>query len=235
MIPLRTRRFLVGLMAAGLLSLPVAIFLWHTRPAPFFLTDPFPPGQSIYIMMRPAGHIAFVLIFFQIVLGSNGPALARWLGCSNLAPLHRSLGLITLSFVLLHPLLFAWSRSLRANHLEIVATFLPNPWENYWERMLFIGALGFYLFCLGTMAALFRSHLNPLCWRIVHSFNYAAFLLAFWHAISIGSETRIFPLQILYWSLALLALGLFAKRLWFSSESKKMSPAQHREKNPVGS
>jgi predicted ferric reductase len=206
-----TRRALAAGSALLLLAVPLLVFWRNAGPLSFYFGDGFPPGQAAYIMMRPAGHIAFVLLFFQVVLGVMGRPVARFLGYSTLTPLHRALGIVTLSFLLLHPLLFLWARSLRAGKLEFVATFFPNPFENYWEKMLFLGAIGFFLLLAGVIAGVVGKRWRH--WRAVHLANYAAFFLVFSHSISIGSETRLAPVELLYWGMALAAAGLLGWRL----------------------
>jgi predicted ferric reductase len=183
------------------------VYLWAAGPISYYFSDQFPPGQSAYIMMRPAGHIAFSLVFIQIALGLYGRPIGRWLGLASMVPLHRRLGLVTLWFVLLHPLLFAWARSLRSGNIDLLVTFVPNPMENYWERMLFVGAVALYAMVFGGLAALYGPRLMPRWWRLPHSINLLAFALAFWHAISIGSETRLQPVAALHWAMA-AAVGI---------------------------
>ena len=208
MNPYRARRGLAALAALTVLALPLAVFVRWAGPLEYYGGGEFPRGQAAYLMMRPAGHLAFGLLFLQVLLGTQHERLGRWLGVRTLLPWHRALGVMAIGFALLHPLLFAWARSLRSGRLELFATLLPNPAENYWERMLFVGALALYALLLGALAAACGPRVAPRGWLWVHRINYAAFGLAFWHGISVGAETRLPQLLVFYW--ALFALGLAA-------------------------
>ncbi|HET6203053.1 MAG TPA: ferric reductase-like transmembrane domain-containing protein [Planctomycetota bacterium] len=208
------RRAAAGGLAAVLLVSPVAAFLWRTGSPAFYLEGQFPAGQSAYVMMRPAGHLAFVLLWIQVVLGSRGGTVARLLGLRTLVPLHRALGLTTLLFLLLHPLLFAWGRTLRTGKPAFLQTFFPNPAENYWERMVFFGAVSLGVLLAGILAATAGRRLLRRAWRGVHAVNYAGFLLSSYHSLSIGSETRVEPVFFLYWALGLTGGALLAARLF---------------------
>lgn len=209
---LRTRRALAASAAAALLLTPVATFVWKTDPAVYFVDREFPAGQSAYVMMRPAGLLAFVLLWIQVVLGSHGPAVSRFLGLRTLVPLHRSLGATTLLFLLLHPILFAWAAKLRTGK-PLLATFFPDPTENYWQQMLFFGAVALGLLLLGILASTVGRRFLGRAWRGVHAVNYAGFLLSFFHCISIGSETRVQPVFVLYWVLGTSGGALLLARI----------------------
>lgn len=221
------RRTLAASVAGGLVVLPLGVYLWAIGPLGYYIGSEFPAGQSAYIMMRPAGHIAFGLVFIQLVLGMHARPIGRWLGLASMAPLHRRLGLVTLWFVLLHPLLFVWARSLRSGQFDFIVTFAPNPLENYWERMLFVGALAMYALIFGVVAALYGPRLAPRYWRVVHSVNVLAFGLAFWHAISVGSETRLQPVEALHWAMAVSVCALLILR-FARAASERLRGAEDR-------
>jgi DMSO/TMAO reductase YedYZ heme-binding membrane subunit len=210
--------------ALTLLAAPLWIFLSAARPLAYFGGTEFPPGQAAYLMMRPAGHIAFVLVFVQIVLGALGPRLGGWMNWPGLGGWHRVIGMVALGFVLLHPLLFAWGRTLRAGQLELLPTFFPNPGENYWELMLFVGALAMYALLFGAAAAIWGRRLAPRSWRWIHAINYLGFLLAYWHSIRIGSETRISFLPVLYSVMAVMVAVLLAMRVLRALKEKAITP-----------
>ncbi len=196
-----------------LLALPLAVFWVKTAPLSFYFGDSFPPGQAIYIMMRPAGHLAYVLLFLQIVLGLHGKDLARLAGVPTLLPLHKAMAIPTLGAVFAHPLLFWWAASVRTGHNTFLNTFWPDPMRNYWTWYFFFGALAFYGVVLAVLAALVGPRLLPRAWRVIHGLTYVSFGLAWYHSRATGAEVRDQGLGVLYTAMALMAAGMLLRRL----------------------
>lgn len=67
----RRNRILAISGASALLLLPILVFRQQTGAMAYYLGEGYPPGQGAYIAMRPAGHIAFTLVFLQILLGQH--------------------------------------------------------------------------------------------------------------------------------------------------------------------
>jgi DMSO/TMAO reductase YedYZ heme-binding membrane subunit len=210
----RAWRWLAGSAMAVLVATPIAVFLATTGAPWRFLESDVPPGQSAYIMMRPAGHLAFVMLFLQIVVGPNASKLGRVLGVPRMVELHRQLGVAAMVLVVTHPLLFAWGRSLRAEKLYLWATLTPRPFENYWELMCAVGVVSLYLLVVAVLAGIFGARRFGRSWRWLHACAYPAFFGAFVHAISIGAETRFWPVWLAYWAMAMVAGASLAWRAW---------------------
>jgi predicted ferric reductase len=231
------RRLACALILAILLAVPLAAFAYNVRGPLQYLGPNPPPGQPAYIMMRVAGHVAFVLMFAQLVVGSSAVALSRWLDWGGLVRFHRGLGLFTIGAVLSHPLLFGWGRTLRAGKEQVSTTLLPHLGVNYWETMLALGAFALYAAILAAAAAMLGRRIGERAWRIVHAMNYAAFFLAFFHAISIGSETR-FPAVTIEYSIlagaAAVALLVRARRLFRAGPSPSASGEPEPARLPHG-
>lgn len=206
-------RFAAGLAALGAIGIPLAVHFAVDGPPWQYLGTHFPPGESGYAMMRPAGHLAFGLLFLQILVGGNAEALAARLAWPNLVRFHRRMGLFTILLAAMHPLLFLGGRTLRARHFAW-QTLLPNPFENYWERMNFVGALTLYTIALAVAAALLAPRLGPRWWRRIHALNYAAFFLAFWHSSAIGSETRFPAVRTVHLAMVAIVLCQIAIRIY---------------------
>lgn len=212
----RWARWGLGLGACALLATPLWIFWRDVRPFPFYLGDRFPPGQAAYVMMRPAGHLVFCLVFLQIVLGLQGRRLARWTGVPTLLPLHKALGLATAWLLLFHPSLFLWASLQRYPRPFAVAfrmTFLPDPAQDYWSYFFFWGALGFWGLLTAVGAALLGPRLAPRAWRWVHALCYPAFGCGGYHARAAGAEVRGQALEVLYTVMMGIVAALLAARL----------------------
>ncbi len=211
-VPYALRRRLALAGALFLVALPLGVFWAEVGGLSHYFSAQYPPGQGAYIMMRAAGHLAFVLLFLQLVLGSNVRAIARWVGRPSLLRLHRALGGTTLAVALLHPILFLWARTLRSGLFEPLKVILPPPGDYYHNRLL-LGAVCLYLLMAAIAAAIYGPRLLPRVWRRVHLLNYAAFFGLWLHAFSIGSETRHPVLVVLYGAMVVLVIAFGLRRL----------------------
>jgi predicted ferric reductase len=209
----RRHRLIAGLAVAALLVLPLGSLTSQTGAMTYYLGEGYPPGQGAYIMMRIAGHLAFALVFLQIVLGLKHRGVAKWLGTTSLVPVHRSIGLAALMLALSHPILFEWARQLRTGQSTVTATFWPPTHTGFYELHQFFGAIGLYLLIVGVIAGVVGPRLAPRAWKTVHYVNYAVFFLVWYHSFRIGTSTRIGFLPVLYSVLAAIVVGLLVSRL----------------------
>lgn len=147
-----------------------------------------PPGQQWYLAAKLAGLLGFCLFWAQCIL-----ALAR-----HVAPLskwfvvdlrwHRKLGLVTASLVLAHVVLFVVAASLRTGQ-PAWDLLLPDFTHGYYRSRIALGAAAFWLVCL-TVFAGWRTMRGARRWKIVHLLWPVVFGLVFWHAFTIGTESR---------------------------------------------
>ncbi len=210
---IRRNRSLAVLVVVALLFLPLGALTHQTGTMTYYLGQGYPPGQGAYIMMRIAGHLAYTLVFLQILVGLLHRPIQRALGLGPLLPVHRSLGLAAVLLAFSHPVLFEWARQLRTGQSTITATFWPPRDHGFYELHQFFGALGLYLLLIGVLAGVYGPRLAPKAWRAVHGLNYGVFFLVWYHSLRIGTSTRIGALPMLYTVLAAVVVGLTLWRL----------------------
>lgn len=210
------RRLLAALAVLALFLLPLLTMSSQTGAMTYYLGEGYPPGQSAYIAMRIAGHLAFVLLFLQIVLGLRRRTIERALGLGSLLSVHRSLGLAGFLLAASHPLLFEWARRLRTGQDSLKVTLWPPRDHGFYELHQFFGALGLYLLVIGVLAGVYGPRLAPTWWRRLHAVNLVVFFLIWYHSFRIGTSTRIGALPALYTVLAVTVVGLMWGR-WGTS------------------
>lgn len=213
MTTIERNRLVAALAVAALLFIPFASMTSQTGAMSYYMGEDYPPGQSAYIMMRIAGHLAYTLIFIQIVIGLLHGRIQKWLDIGNMVPVHRSLGLTAFLFALSHPVFFEWARQLRTGQSTVFLTFWPPTNTGFYELHQFFGAMGLYILVVGVLAGVVGPRLAPKAWRTVHYINYAVFFLVWYHSFRIGTSTRIGLLPILYTVLATAVAVLVAWRL----------------------
>lgn len=209
---MRRRRLALVASVLILLGTPLWIFARQAAPLPDAVWGDSPPGQAAYLMMRPAGHLAFCLLFLQILLGLHRRLLESWAGLPDLLPLHRALAIPTLTLALLHPMLHAWATTLRTGQGTLGATLFPDPTMNALTFYFFFGALALYGALTAALAALAGPRLLPRGWRLVHGLVYPSFFLAWYHASALGAEVRDQPLQAAYTLMAAAVAAMLISR-----------------------
>lgn len=134
-------------------------------------------------LFKLAGLTAFALIAFQVVIGPFMRFGAQLYG-PKFFRIHGFMGISTLVFSILHPVILYWS--LIASGIGILE-FAKNYGIAY-----YLGPMALFLIIITAATALsavffhrpaFRKH-----WRWIHYANYIIFLLVFLHSMNIGSD-----------------------------------------------
>ena len=182
-----------------------------------YLSEVPPPGQGMYVVMRFLGLYAVVGLFLQAMLGLGGKPLQKLSGEWNIKKTHNRLGALTALLVCLHPLLFLLAIYARTEALAPAKLLIPFYANDYYHIMISFGMLGLYAMLLAVGAIIFRKKLPRSVYLGLHRFNYAVLPLAFYHSITIGSSTRVWPVLTLYvllWSgLAMAAYMRFSDNI----------------------
>lgn len=165
-----------------------------------YLTHSVSPGQFLYILSKLAGLLALVLICVQVILMliKAGQSLIAVPGISSKR--HMQLGLTTFALCLLHIVLIfsaIWLRQGKAPW----GLFLPDFAAGYYKLHLSLGVVAFYLLCAGIVAGWKLRSKKP-AWKAIHMMWPLAVGLAYWHSLSIGSESRTGIVLVTLWFLA---------------------------------
>lgn len=141
------------------------------------------PAALFYKLSRLAGLAAFTLVAFQVL---TGPYMKFWeaLYGTSFYRFHAYEGLLALLIALLHPgLLFI---SLAYSKTRI-SRFTQNiPFQFYFGPL----ALLLMLVTVSTaaLAVILDRPRFKKAWHAIHLANYAAFILAFFHSVTIGTD-----------------------------------------------
>ena len=160
-----------------------------------------PPGQQLYLIAKLAGLIAFCLFWTQclLALARHAPMLPGF-PVSNLK-LHRRLGFATAALILVHVGCFLAATQLRTGH-QALDLLVPVFDQGFYKRNVSLGVVAFWVSC-ATVFAGWRTARGGRRWKAVHLLWPVVFGLAFWHAFTIGTESRFGAMR--YLVLALVA------------------------------
>lgn len=204
--------------AVALLALPALAWFLSVGDIRDYFLPSVPTGQVFYIFSKLTGLLALSLITLQISLMVGRRVRfvrvsRRW----NLSR-HRWLGVATMLMVFAHVALFISATTLRAEHLTW-HLLLPRFQSGFYDQMVSLGALGFFLILLigwfGRFA--YRSHA-----RMLHRFFVAVMIvLVMVHSYAIGSESNS-PIMLIYYVLLSLIL-VYSVFLFASGRSTQQS------------
>lgn len=172
----------------------VIIFFWWTGSGALFTAG---LDSGLLALGRLYGLLAVYTILWQFLLMSRTSFLEKEFGLDTLSRFHQRNGKITITFILLHPLLIILSYSMmgKINVIDQIADLLFN-----YDDVLnaFIAVI---LFCLvvGTSIYIARKHLQYEMWYFVHLATYIATLLAFGHQLEIGGDFLVSQIFTYFW------------------------------------
>lgn len=145
--------------------------------------SPESPAALAYRLSRLAGLAAFTLVAFQVL---TGPTMKFWEGLygTNFYRFHACEGLVALLTVLLHPSLLFLSLAFSKTS---ISKFTRNmPIQFYFGPLALLVMLA-TVSTAGLAVILNRSRFKK-GWHAIHLANYAAFILAFLHSVTIGTD-----------------------------------------------
>jgi DMSO/TMAO reductase YedYZ heme-binding membrane subunit len=214
----QTTTRIVRMVLALVCFAPLIVWLASVQhPLSYVRFGGMPPGQQLYLVAKLAGLLAFCLFWTQCVLAlaRHAPMLPGF-PASDLR-LHRRLGFTTAGLILVHVGCFLVATSMRTGH-PAWDLLLPVFDQGFYKFSIGLGVVAFWLVCV-TVFAGWRTSRGGRRWKAIHLLWPAVFGLAFWHAFTIGTESRFGGMR--YLVLALVAsLTVAAMARWFRSRRR---------------
>lgn len=157
---------------------------------------------ELYTLFRLFGLYGFTLIWAQLIIGPFMTPLRRVFG-PKILDWHRSEGLFAFIFATIHPAILGLAYYLSTKDLRLwhaLSNYLPGNLYLYG----LLGPAAWTLLVVTITTALLRTKawFNRF-WRYFHFLNYLLFVLIFLHSYKIGSDTKVEPLQSLYFIFAI--------------------------------
>ncbi|MEM3374555.1 MAG: ferric reductase-like transmembrane domain-containing protein [Candidatus Woesearchaeota archaeon] len=164
----------------------------------FIVFYPFPEKLTLYDLLYNSGRVAGLtaLFFFAILVISGDLArfFDRFFGIDKIIKFQREFSLITLVFVLLHPIFFIIANK-NFNYL------IPN----FAYIGLSFGIVSFYFYLVIMLCSYFYKRISYYAWQFIHIVIYIALIFAFLHAFRYGSDVDNIFVRYLF----ILLIGLF--------------------------
>ena len=201
---------------AGLLLLPLIIWLKAEGNPLEYLFHQVPSGQAFYIFSKLIGLYAFFLVWFHIIW-----VLLKETPFRSILPYwkpsyHQLMGVSLMLIIILHALLFLIAVSLR-NGMLAYSLFIPD-FSDYYHSLLGLGVIALWLLPFIIYSGLKLKKTQKK--RTLHRGAFLFYLLIFLHGIGIGSETKN---GLLFWVYLLMGSSVFLillYRVYFSFKTK---------------
>lgn len=171
-------------------------------------------SQALWIVSRVSGLALLVLVSVVMVLGvatRTGAAPRHWPRFVT-AELHRTLALFSVAFLALHVLTAVLDPYVPIGWAATVLPFLSG----YRPLAIGLGTLAVDLGAAVLLTSLARTRIRYRAWRAVHWLAYAAWPLAFIHAVTAGTDLRLWWVALVVWgSAAAVGTAVMARLLDF--------------------
>jgi DMSO/TMAO reductase YedYZ heme-binding membrane subunit len=146
--------------------------------------------EAIWLLTRLFGLVSFLTLFIVLLLGEVR-LLAKDKSKVTLFRYHKPLAIFAAFLVFLHFISavadnYKWGRGLH------VWQYLGFTFSNSWLVLLSLGTLAFYLMLLIGLTSATKSiqFLGFKRWKLIHYLSYAAFAIAYVHAVNLGTDIK---------------------------------------------
>lgn len=145
-----------------------------------------PDVAMTWLVLRTTGIIAIALLSLSTIVGIASPALRSPTKRLVAISVHSAAAATGLILLVGHIVLAIVDSYI---HITPAAAIIPgiSSWEPLW---IGVGTVAFDLFLLLLITTLTR-YRAPRLWRRVHLVSYAAVLLAWGHALAIGTDANL--------------------------------------------
>ncbi len=146
--------------------------------------------QAIWLQTRLLGLLAFTTLFLTVLLG-EARLLAKNKSQVTLFRYHKPLAMFSTYLVLLHFISAVFDKYKWGKQLGFTQ-YLGFSFGDQWLIYLSLGTLAFYLMLLigATSATRSIQMIGFKRWKIIHFLSYLVFLIAFIHALNLGTDVK---------------------------------------------
>lgn len=154
---------------------------------------------------KGAALIGFALLTLQVVLSTRFKFIDRPFGLDVVMHFHKHMAIFATVLLLSHPMLLA------LGHKSIRLFTFETSWQ------VNLGKVALLLLLLTILFAISFKMLrvNYQVWRFIHKGAIFIVILGFTHALVIGSDIQKSGMKIYFWTLLVIAIGIFIYRNLF--------------------
>lgn len=160
-----------------------------------------------WILLRSTGVVVLALLTVSVALGIVGPAIRTPANRLTSVTLHKTAGVLGSILLVAHVVLAVVDSWVTITWPSILIPGV-SPWEPLW---IGFGAMAFDLVLVVMLSSALR-RFSATTWWNLHVVSYPAYLMAWLHAVGVGSESSDpMMLALAVVSLALVAIAVVAR------------------------
>ncbi|MGD0612982.1 MAG: hypothetical protein ABSB41_15905 [Anaerolineales bacterium] len=178
--------------------------------------------QLWWYVTRAAGIIAYLLLWFSMVLGLavTSKYLDQLLDRMFTYDFHQFISLLSIGFIVLHIVVLSLDRYLPYSVAQILIPFL-SPYRPIWVG---IGVIAFYLTLLVTITFYLKRRIGMRAFRAIHVLSLLGYLGATLHGLYAGTDAVLPAMQLVYKGTGLTVLFLTVFWLIMVALRKRTAP-----------
>jgi predicted ferric reductase len=171
-------------------------------------TDP----KAFWYLSRATAFVAMGMLWASMILGVGitNKAARLWPGAPAAFALHEYFSLLGLAFAAFHGLILLGDHYSHYNLVQLLVPFAAGQYHPFWVGL---GQLGFYAWAIITGSFYVRKSIGQKTWRVLHYVSFFAYLGAFLHGLTSGTDTGLAWVQGFYWLTGGSFLFLFTYRV----------------------
>jgi len=217
MVPARnTENKKYSLFPDGLLIvlfvIPGMTWLWNVGDIASYFMYTNLDGQFVYVLSKLTGLYAMMFIWLQLLLGLLKTQIKHLYGDVS-SKVHSRLGISTLVLVILHVVLFVTAVSLRNDYFAW-KLLVPEFSQGYYALMLTVGLGALIILLVSILSRGVLVNVNNSIKLWLHRLVFIAFYMILIHSYTIGTESRIGVMNILYLLMLVSITGILIFRVY---------------------
>lgn len=148
-------------------------------------------AEIFYLLGKLAGLTGFLFLALLIFSGDTARFFDRFFGLSKIIKFQRKFSLLTMIFILAHPVFFILSAK----------SILPYVIPDFSIIPLALGTISFYIFIIVMIASKMYKRISYASWQFIHLLTYLLFFFSSYHAYNWGFESGNLFIRVIYFVL----------------------------------
>ena len=184
-----------GIPGIFCINIAIIIGFWWTVSHKLLLSGD--ASSMLLAFGRLTGLLAVLFVLLQFLLMGRPVWIEKIFGLDKLARIHHLNGYLSISFILLHPVLLITSYAIR-NEVGLIEQYVDffHNYRDVWQASIAVILFTGIVFLSITIA---RKRLKYESWYFIHLLTYLAVLLAFGHQLKIGGDLLTNKSFAAYW------------------------------------
>lgn len=188
--------------------------------------------KAFWYLSRGSAFVAMTLLWLSMALGLGiSNKMARtWPGAQAAFSIHEYVSLLGLAFAIFHAFVLLGDHYINFTVAQILIPFAAVAYRPLWVGL---GQTGLYVWLLVSLSFYVRAKIGSKTWRVLHYLSFLSYVVALYHGIASGTDTKMIWVQLYYWISAASLLFLLIYRIIISISGKLNNPHARQFPAPI--